>query len=77
MFVECMYDDLKRKAIYKWRENHVEEWRKYHNQVENERYQKNKVQILARKKENYDYVCYLFNKSIKKEFQLLCNISNF
>ncbi len=72
-----MFEDSKRKAIYKWRETHAEKWRKYHNQVENERYHKDKLKILAKKKENYDYACFLFNKNRKREFDVLCNISVF
>ncbi len=66
-----MYNDAAKEAIYKWREAN---YGKYHNQQENERYLRNKSEILSKKKHKYIYVCFLNNRSIKKEFELLCSI---
>ncbi len=69
-----MYNDAARDAIYKWREANYGKWQKYHNQQECERYLRNKSEILAKKKQKYLYSCFLNNRSIKKEFELLCSI---
>ncbi len=69
-----MYNDAAKEAIYKWREANYCKWQKYHNQQENERYLRNKSEILSKKKQKYLYICFLNNRSIKKEFQLLCSI---
>jgi hypothetical protein len=69
-----MYNDAAREAIYRWRERHEDEWRKYHNRNETERYRKNKCEILAKKKENYEYSRFLNNTNTMKEFSLFCKI---
>ncbi len=69
-----MYNDAARDAIYKGREANYGKWQKYHNQQESERYLRNKSEILTKKKQKYLYSCFLNNRSIKKEFELLCSI---
>ncbi len=69
-----MYNDAARDAIYKWREANYGKWQKYHKQQECERYVRNRDEILSKKKQKYQYNCFLNNRSIKKEFQVLCRI---
>jgi hypothetical protein len=65
-----MYNDDAKQYIYKWRENHRDEWNSYHNMKEKERYAKHKDTI----KEKYEYRTWLFNTNIKKEFKIFSNI---
>jgi hypothetical protein len=65
-----MYNENTKKSIYKWRDNNKHEWDVYHNKKEKERYEKNKDVI----KEKYEYKAFLFNCSLKKEFQLFRKI---
>ena len=69
-----MYNDSSKKAIYKWRDTHKEEWNEYHNNKEKQRYNKNRESILASKKEAYEYKTYLYNNNYKKEVKIYLGI---
>lgn len=69
-----MYNENIKKSIYKWRENNKDEWNEYHNVKEKERYEKNKVEILIKKKEIYEYKKFLFNSNLKNELNYFRNI---
>lgn len=69
-----MYNESSKKAIYKWRETHKEDWDNYHKDYERERYNKNRESILASKKEAYEYKTYINNSNYKKEVKIYLGI---
>jgi hypothetical protein len=69
-----MYNDNIKKSIYKWRENNKDEWKDYHNVKEKERYEKNKIIVLAKMKEKYDYNKFLNNRNLRIELEYFRNI---
>lgn len=69
-----MYNESSKKAIYKWRETHKENWNEYHNNKEKERYNNNKTIISEKRKEYYSYKKFLYNTNCRIEFELFRNI---
>ncbi len=69
-----MYNENTKKSIYKWRQTHKEQWDEYHNNKQKEYNEKNRDQILAKKKQNYEYKRFLFNNNTRIEFELFRNI---
>lgn len=72
-----MYNENRKKAIYKWRETHKEEWNDYHNFKEKERYDNNKTKILGKMRDKYEYKRFLFNCNTRIEFEFFRNIDLF
>ena len=55
------YNETTKQAIYKWRETHHDEYKKYVAEKVNEHYHRNKTEILAKMKRQY-----LFKKEIAR-----------
>ena len=68
-----MYNEAKKKAIYKWREKNPDQWKEYHKEHERERYAKIRDKSLAYKKDVYQYKRFLYNCNFKIECEFIRN----